>query len=241
MSDLLRLNRSENSVYIRLFRFRDEAEVADLAQLGTDLHAAEFIVKNITLNFGGEGDLALEARDWRPLLEEIETREHLESVVISGIPTGMQHLPLFARIFQALQRSSTNIRSLSLRNADFSDSNIASPIVSYLDSVPNLTELTLFACSDGSETKNIAAALQRNSNIQFLCLDQCRDELTIPIFQKLAFSESTPCLTDLSFNPIGLSPTEGATDSVQQYLESSSATIEGFQLEQCYFYDDAAI
>lgn len=231
MAHLLYRFGSRNAVEIRLFDLRNETFAADLA---TELKSAEWVTE-ITFEFeirsGPSGPLPVV--NWDPLLQEIETRENLESVRMRGSPARI-HLPLCRRIFQALQ-GNPNIRSLLFEDVDFSDNNIADLVVSYLDSASNLMELAFVdECSDSSETKYVATAIQRNKNIQTLLLKQCQDDFIAPIFQKLASLESLSCLKKLAFECRDFSLTVPAMEAMQQYLDSSKSTIQCFQLACCH-------
>jgi hypothetical protein len=156
--------------------------------------------------------------DWGPLLREIETRERVDEVELANYDP----MPIFHQgLFHALQRNANpRMLQLALR--------LDNVFISFLDAATNLKELKLSSIATASDAlgNDIAAALQRNTDIEILRLENCCDQLVRPIFQKLASPESTSRLAELTYFPRFGLPAASVTESFQHYLRSPVANIQ---------------
>lgn len=181
--------------------------------------------------------------NWQPLLQEIATREKLESAQVWIYGVRNIFLSLFRdQFFQALQRN-TNIRQLELFDAHFPDNDCTAGVVSFLeDAPPALVDLrfsdieTPSNSSSREALQSIAAAIARSSGIPSLQFDWCRSEFICPIFQSLAAPTSTSGLQKLAYRQRSYeSMAVSAGLAMQQYLESPRATVRCLELNYVKF------
>jgi len=169
------------------------------------------------------------------LVRELETRVKLELVKFWGIPPA-RILPLRETLFRSLQRN-PNVKGLSVESIDLRTDNLEG-MVSFLDGAPALTTLSLSMWSPFGSANNsnpdrassIAAALQRNNRIENLHMELCGDAILCPIFQSLASSGSVSSLTKITCDAGEGFQSETTAVAFQQYLESTSATIQCLEL-----------
>lgn len=147
----LRMNdptRANHEIYFR--DFQNQNQIIEFTQA---LHGNEF-VKTFSFHFmedeRGDGaataSTATTTLSWDPLLNELATREKLETVRIHNTPTG-RFLPLFRnQFFQAIQRN-PNVKSLWLYDGHFTNNNLDG-FVSFLEGAqPAATELFSFGAT----------------------------------------------------------------------------------------------
>lgn len=243
-TDNLSVQRPAEFYLTEFLRANDYNQViASVAQaVRQNVNAKRFIFYFAGTSGGDAPPLPLP--NWDPLLEQLRSRDCLlEEVEIRCHTPPRRLFPLFRnQLFQALQRNSS-LTKLRLHCLHFTSENTEG-IVSFLDAAPALTDLSMSMCTtpDATNTRNIAAALQRNNRIQTLNLDQCDDDIVCPILQSLASSDSTSCWTKISYrlSRIGIQEiSEPIAEAMVQYLESPTATIQCFQLEDVAFYRDS--
>jgi len=234
---------------IRLRFFNNTTKLAALVQA---LHANNEI-KHIDFSFfddevemfSGAPPLSY----WDPLLNELATREKLETVEIWHTPTG-HLLPLFRdQFFQALQRRNKNLQSLELNRIAFSRNN-AEGIVSYLlggSAVSAPTHLTLFSCTEeqrisaaaASPARSITTVLRQSAQLQSLEIEYCNEGFISDIFRSLA------CVVDDN-HASGLAKVVIETvqpqpplaeprellylEAMGQYFESPRATVQSLEM-----------
>lgn len=231
----LRLSRT-SSVRIPFCCFRNGNEVASVAQA---LHSSEYS-DEITLDFTtffGEQEDDHTVLNWNPLVRELETRVKLQKVEMRGTPPA-RILPLRRTLLAALQRN-PNMKWLKVHHIDL-QTDVLEGITSFLDGAPALTTLSLSGLFfvngiNPHRARSIAAALQRNNRIQTLHLDICGDAILCPIFHDLASSDSVSALTKLTCDFSADRQSKTSAEAFQQYLESTSATIQCLELKWIRF------
>jgi hypothetical protein len=208
---LLRRNDpSETSVDIRLCYF-DDNELSLSEALHTNEH-----VKWIT--FCLENTITL----WDSLLSILKTHETLEKVTLNDSYGLIEVTPFLLAIQQ-----NPRIQTVELCDLQFSGDH---SMAWFLDSATAVTTLGIYRCGmlqatrEGGASSAIAAALQRNTNIQRLKLDEVLMDM-IPIVTSLASNTSVKELC-LGFPSIWLNELL----ALQNLLESTT-TIERFELD----------
>ena len=136
-------------------------------------------------------------------------------------------------------------------------------LLSFLDTASTLAKLSIFSCEvepAGRGVGALAAALQRNTNIQTLALSNLDDAVFLPILHGLQQSNTT--WTDLKVSPVGTASCMavrsflGHNSSVRVLVLSGEFTVDGFQsitqgllssdcvtdihFHQCHFTDEGS-
>jgi len=208
---------------LQLSRFSEEgdlvASVARVLRENSHYTELEFSFDDKDVTFPGD-------MNWQPLLQDVATREILHAVsFFDDVPSGSL-LPFFRnQFFQALRRN-RSVRVVILAAFDCSNNN-ADALLAYLeDSSTNLNYLEIMDDCGGSEGgRNVATALQRNSNINFLRLSTSDDDFVASMFQGLASSESQSRLKTIEFTVDFDGLSSEVMQAWRQYLESTSATL----------------
>lgn len=209
-------NPARTSISICLF---EEPSDADLALA---LQQNPFIT-TMDLFLGGARDLG-----WDSLLQVIATRVNLEKVTLQQD----RNAALVSAILRAIQQNFAvqSVLLISLR--------LPTDLSTFVDTASSITLFDLFCCDMEPSlereqgARDLAAALQRNTNIKTLRLGFMGDIYVIPILQSLQANVS---LTSLTIS--GGSYSDATTRVIQQLLESS-ASIEHFDARGPKFSGD---
>jgi len=190
---------------------------------------------------------------WDPLLNELATREKLETVEIYFAPTGGHLLPLFRdQFFQALQQRTKHLESLELNFVEFSRNN-SEGVVSYLlggGALSSPTHLRLYSCTEVQRISGAAASpaagsvtsvLRHSAQLQRLTITNCREGFVSDIFRSLAYFDDDNYASGLaevvieSIEP-DLDPRElPYLEVMGQYFESPRATIQSLTMRSVCF------
>jgi hypothetical protein len=212
---LLRQNDpSQTDLYFQLRYTSDE-------ELSKALRANEH-VKKITFYFGGNGNT-----NWNSLLREIAAHKILEKVTLEDHLIALRRIPsdVTNRFLQAIQINPA-IQTVRLDYLRLSGTSIAS----FLESATFVKTFELHNCDmEDSESEQgsmeLAAAIQRNTNIRTLKLKWLKDVYLLPILGSLASNTGVKELRICS----GGNHSVASTLAIQSLLESTS-TLEGFEL-----------
>jgi len=188
---------------------RNETSDEALAQA---LEQNPFVTK-IELNLNDAHGL-----DWNSFLRVIATRSNLEEMTLRNTIWAEQRIAsvaLVSAILQAIQQN-TAIRNVSLLCL-----RLPADISTFVDMASSITSFTLYTydmkpAEQEQGTRDLAAALQRNTNIKTLRLWYENDIYGIPILQSL---QSNRSLKSLSLG--GPNFSEGTTRAIEQLLEST--------------------
>jgi hypothetical protein len=179
-------------------------------------------VRQITFHFFNE-----RGRNFDVLLRAISTRDILEDVTLFPIRVEFNsrtrnYPELLTSFLQSIQLNPA-IQTVRLMSTEVSGTELAR----FLDAATSVTKFEISRCKmKASERKqgmiDLAAAIQRNTNIRNLALKDLEDIYLCPILSSLA---SNPHVNELE---IEMSANQ-ASESVKRLLESTS-TIELFKL-----------
>jgi len=204
----------------------DQTSDADLARA---LQQNSFVT---SFGFDLEG---VQRADWDSLLHVIAMRANLEKVELQDAESAEQRnapSALVSAILRAIQQNTSvqTIFCFSLR--------LPTDVSTFLDTASTITLLSLSNCDMGPNerehgTRDLAAALQRNTNIKTLRLCKMDDIYAIPILQSLQANSS---LTTLTIG--GESFSDATTREIQQLLESTTS-IQAFELMDSSFRGDS--
>ena len=181
-------------------------------------------VTEIVLHLFGEQRRA----DWNSLLRVIATRSNLETVKLhDAISVNLRSAPaaLVRSILQAIQQN-TAIRRVGLTCLRL----IPSDISTFLDNASSITNLRLWNCDmepgeGGQGARDLAAALQRNTNVETLQLNRLDDIYAIAILEGLRSNTSVKTFTFCMGNF-----SDAASHALQHLLESTT-TIQRFEFQ----------
>ena len=223
--DLLRRNDPAIKFIHITLNDDDDGPDADLAQA---LEQNPFVTE-IVLSLEWEQQRA----DWNSLLRVIATRANLEKVILEDvvIPTTERSARVSAlvkSILQAIQQN-TAIRSVAMRWL-----RLSTDISTFVDNASSITSFKLYKC-DGEQgaSSDLAAALQRNTNIERLELNNLKDICAIPILEGL---RSNVSLKTFFFSPTF--PFSGAASHALQHLLESTTSIQRVEWEYAYFSEN---
>ena len=214
VEELLQNDPARVFIYIRLRRGISDAALARALEQNP-------FVTDIDL------DLREEQRaDWVSLLRVIATRANLEKVELlfaRNAPAVLVH-----SILRAIQQNA------SIRSVDFQWVRLPTDISTFVDNASSITSFSIHNCDmEPAErqqgARNLAAALQRNTNIQTLKLSRLDDIYTTTIFNSLRSNNS---LKTLIFHPQNLS--DAASHAIQPLLEFTTS-IQRFELHNVTF------
>ena len=146
---------------------------------------------------------------------------------------GQRNAPaaLVRSILRAIQQN-TSVRCLDLESV-----RLPADVSTFLDNASSITSFRLSDCDmEPTErqqgARDLAAALQRNTNISSLHLDVLNDIYTIPILEGL---RSNVCLKTLIFS---LSISDAASHAIHQLLGSKTSMIQRLEWHQVTFSDE---
>ena len=166
------------------------------------------------------------------LCRQLATRANLVFFGLSGYYSQRAPAERIRSIIQAIQQNS------SVRTVEFANTILgAEDLCSFLDSVVHVTDLSLRNCKlAGGEqgARDVAAALQRNASIETLKLLSV-DRFLVPIFDGLV---SNTCLRNLVIQHRSFL-SEATRNALQGLLESSTGSIQNFELKGIQFWEQS--
>jgi len=206
---------------------RDEQDDGLLAQA---LEQNGFITR-LSVDLTDRNNTARTHRQWPELLRVISTREQLEKVRIwSSVAFSERNSTLIARPFVLAIQQNSNIRSV-----DFSLALSGPVLISFLDQatqIKTLELLTRIAEFTPQDTREVALALQRNTNIESLTFGKFEADFLLPILDSLA---SNAFLKHLAVS-WRTRHTESLGLALQRLLEATTS-IRCFELLTLIFYE----
>jgi len=172
-------------------------EIEDEEGLAQALEENRFVTE-ISLDLDGDiADLVYDEMpqwpDWNSLLRVISSRANLEKVILQDtISVEERHAPaagLVRAFLRAMQQNRT------IRRVELTCLQLPTDISTFVDNATSITSFSLHHCDmDPAEreqgTRSLAAALQRNTNIETLELSEVEDIYTVPILESLRFNTS---------------------------------------------------
>jgi len=174
---------------------------------------------------------AVQQTAWDSLLHVIATRANLESVKVQDtFITERRNAPaaLIRAFLQAIQRN-TSIQSVVLCTIF-----LPTDISTFVDNASSITSFRLLDCDmEQGASRDLAAALQRNTNIESLELYKLNDIYTILILEGLRSNDflKTFIFTRAYFEP----EVSDATSHALQHLLESTTSIQKFELRHATF------
>ena len=166
--------------------------------------------------------------DWDSLLRVIATRANLEEVIVWDATNAEERIApgaaLIRSILQAVQQN-TAIRTVGLTCLC-----ISTDIATFVDNASSIKLLRLSDCNGEQGARDLAAALQRNKNIQSLELDKLND-ITLPILEALSSNVSLKTL-------IFRSMYSDSTPHALQHLLASTTSIQRLEWHEFAFTDE---
>jgi len=170
IEELRQNNPETNCITIVLLR---ENSDADLAQA---LEGNAFVTE-IGL------DLEAEQRaEWNSLLSVIATRTNLETVkLLDAFGAERRKAPamLVRSILRAIQRNT------AIRNVELEWLRLPTDISTFVDNASSIASFSLSKCVGEQGASDLAAAIQRNTNIETLNLSDLEDTYSFPILEGL--------------------------------------------------------
>ena len=120
--------------------------------------------------------------DWTSLLHVIATRANLEKVELWDAVSVEERTAAagLVRAFLLAMQQNTAIRSVEMRWL-----RLSTDISTFVDNASSITSFTLCECDGEQGARSLAAALQRNTNIERLGLYNLNENDTIPILAVL--------------------------------------------------------
>ena len=223
---LLRANDPATTrIHILLRRETSDALAGSLEQ--------NTFVRELELNLEGE-----QRADWNSLLRAIAMRANLEKVTLEDAYLDEERnatAALVRAFMQAIQQN-TSIQSVELRTI-----RLPTDISTFVDNASSITSFRLYQC-DGEPAereqgaRDLAAALQRNKNIQSLGLYRLNDIYTTPILEGL---RSNVFLKTFIFNrSFSFTEVSDATSHALQHLLESTTSIQRFEFFNATFSGD---
>ena len=218
---LRRNDPAGTSIYILLHR---ETSNDDLAQA----LAQNPFVTEVHMDLVG-----VQQTDWDSLMRVIATRANLEKVKLwDTVRAERRHAPaaLVCALLHAIQRNT------AIRNVQLQWLCLPTNISTFLDNASSITSFCLDKCdmesSDGQQgARSLAAALQRNTNIETLRLMWLKDIYAVPILEVLGSNTSVKTFV---FTPV-FDPNVVATSHALQRLLESTTSIQKFELRHKTF------
>ena len=205
-------------------------ETSDLAQA---LEQNPFVTEiELDLRFNDE-----QRGDWNSLLHAIATRAILEKVKVQDVRFGQRYTPaaLVRSILQAIQQNT------AIRNVELLRLRLPTDISTFLDTASSIASFTLSDCDmEPTEreqgTRALAAALQRNTNIETLKLSNLPDLYTTAILESLRSNSSMKTFIFAYFSISTRTRVSDATwhAAVHQLLESTTS-LQRFEFEHTHF------
>ena len=191
------LRRNDPDIkYIHIFLLDEAYETSD-AELARALEENPFVTE---IDIDPEGDLDVlgyneepQWPDWNSFLRVIATRANLEKVALHrDVPYDERRCAsagVDRSILRAIQQN-TSVRCVDLMSA-----RLPADVSTFLDNASSITSLKLYACDmePGEREQgasSLAAALQRNTNIETLELNSLEDIYALPILESLRSNTS---------------------------------------------------
>ena len=159
----------------------------------------------------------------------------MEEVELSGDATNRsQRTASSHREFIEALRQNLSIQSVTFRNLYLSEEVVAA----FLDSTRSVTEFCISGCviesvppaRDRDFAQTIAAALQRNQQILHWSLQNLDESLLLPLLRALASNEIAESFDFMTSEE----HTVETSNAIQQILESSTTSIQKFELSKYY-------
>ena len=223
----------QNDPAMKAIHIRLHFETSDAA-LARALEQNPFVTE-IRLNMG-DTEEQQQRPGWNSLVRVIATRANLEKVILvdSTAPAG-----LVRAFLQAIQQN-TSIRSVDLQWV-----RLPIDISTFVDTASSIASFSIYGCDmEAAEqeqgARDLAAALQRNTNIGTLELSRLEDIYAVRILEGL---QSNTFLKTFIFSPT--SPTTNmisdATSHALQHLLESTTSIQRFEICERNFQRRAAV
>ena len=207
--DALRQNDpARTSTDINLSR---ETSDADLAQA---LEQNQFIT-DIGLDMREE-----QRTDWDSLLRVIATRANLEYV---DLKDERGRIALVRSILRAMQQNT------AIRRVKLTWLLLPTDIFTFVDDASSIKSFELYYCDGGQGARDLAAAIQRNTNIERLVLYNMDENDTIPILEGLGINTTVKTFIFCPSDNCDIISNE-TSHALQQLLESTTS-IERFELQ----------
>ena len=211
---------------------RNETSDAALAQA---LEQNPFVT-DILLEFEG-----MQQTDWDSLLRVIATRANLERVELQDgnywggnywVERGDAPTALVRSILRAIQQNT------AIRRVGFCGARLPTNISTFVDTASSITSFRLFMCvMEPTEreqgARDLAAALQCNTNIECLEISKLDDIYTVPVLEGLGINTSVKTFI---FSP--MESFSSAVSHALQELLASTTSIQRFELQLSLFYGD---
>jgi hypothetical protein len=181
LARLRRNDPSETDVRIELSDFSDDRIVPWLAEA---LHANDHVT---SLDLGITGLPRMTNTNWDSLLRVIAERENLGKVNMDDCPgVGRRNPPERIIPFLLAIQQNPSVQCMSFYYVQLSGDSMAS----FIDNATSVTELILYGCGLEAPADALAAALERNTNIQRLELLSLDEMILIPLLNSLASEQS---------------------------------------------------
>jgi len=176
------------------------------------------------------------ADDWYFLLRVIATRANLETVKLQDAISAESRNAPAALVRSSLQAIQQNT---AIRMVELSCLRLPADISTFLDNASSITSFTLWGCDmEPAEleqgARDLAAALQRNTNIQTLKICKLEDIYAIPILEDLQLNTS---VETFSFYPRRSGPSDAASLAIQNLLEFTTS-IQKFEVGNASFREN---
>jgi len=191
-------------------------------------------VKKILLDLEEE-----QGAEWNSLLRVIAMRANLETVALE-LDKNKGSLARQTNAQAKFLRSTLRAiqQNTAIRNVALDSMRLPTDISTFVDNASSITSFVLYECdmAPGEReqgARNLAAALQRNKNIQSLRLTRLDDIYIIPILEGL---RSNVFLKSFAFTPAysDILESDAVTDAFQHLLESTSS-IQRIELRRTTF------
>ena len=209
----------QNDPAMKSIRILLHVEPSD-AELARALEQNPFVTE-INLDLDGE-----QRADWNSLVHVIATRANLEKVILDDAYSAEQRNARagLVRAFLHAIRQNTALRSVEMRWL-----RLPTDISAFVDNASSIASFKLFDCDmEPAEreqgARDLAAALQRNTNIETLKLRSLEDIYAVPILESL---RSNTSLKTLIWKENALADETGP--ALQRLLESTTS-IQRFEL-----------
>ena len=203
---------STSIIYLR--REPSDADLAQALQQNPFIREIDLFLENV------------QTTNWGDLLRVIATRDNLRRVTLmDAVNPEARNAPAAAALVRSILRAIQQnayirfVRLFSLR--------LPADISTFVDTASSITSFELSQCDTERQqgARDLAMALQRNTNIQTLQLGNLVDIYVIPILQGLRSNHS---LRTLFLG--GTSFSDATTRAIQQLLESTVSSIQTFGL-----------
>jgi hypothetical protein len=226
MAGLIRLRRNHTAnatILLGKYSNTDDNELSEAFQATKHVNGIFFDLSNMV--YPGSNS------NWNLVLRVLATRENLESVKLRGdcYAELRYYSPECVAPFLLAIQQNFNIQTVDLYRLRLSGDSMAS----FLDRATSITTLKIWSC--GMEAPDdalaVAAAVQRNTNIQLLELGELDDASLILILSSLACNTSVRelRLTNYGSSSLDLSRAVGrllqATSTIQQFEFNGSGNI----------------